>query len=324
MRALVVGAGAVGQVYARHLAQGGTHVGFLVKRKHVTRTRAGLTLYHLNRPRRQRTTPERLTGYGTFGSVRDAAVEAWDQIYLAMSSPALRAGSWFAELTSAIPDATVVFLQPGPEDREFVLAHAAESRVVQGIITIIGYHAPLPGEVRFPEPGVAYWLPPLAPSPMSGPAARLEPVLRALREGRLPARRVRDVGGRGPFGAAVMMPVLAELESVGWRFDDLRSRGHLRLALRASRQALDIVAHRRGIRAPLGVRLATHAPFVRSGLRLAPAVTPFDFETYIRVHFTKVGDQTRDMLRTYLDWARETGLPTGALERVHARIALPP
>lgn len=49
MRTLVVGAGSVGQVFARHLSLGGAEVTFLVKEKHAAELRRGLTLYPLNR-----------------------------------------------------------------------------------------------------------------------------------------------------------------------------------------------------------------------------------------------------------------------------------
>ena len=51
MKVLVVGAGAVGQVYGHALARGGARVTFLVKPKHVEEARRGFVLYELNRGR---------------------------------------------------------------------------------------------------------------------------------------------------------------------------------------------------------------------------------------------------------------------------------
>jgi hypothetical protein len=317
MRALVVGAGVVGQVHGRHLARGGADVGFLVKPEHVEECRAGFTLYPLNRPPRRRAEPERFTGYGVYGSAAGVARERWDQVYLAVPSDALRVGSWFASLAQAVGDATVVLLQPGPEDRAFVLAEVPESRVVQGIITLLGYRAPLPGETRFPAPGTAYWFPPLAPSPMGGTAARVGPVVRALRAGGLPARRLPAVPALADLGGALMIPPIAALELAGWRLDRFR-REHLPLALRASREAMSVVAHRRGRRPPAMLRLAARPAVVRPLLRIAPLLTPFDLESYLRAHFTKVGDQTKDVMRTYLAWGESGGLPTAALAALGA------
>lgn len=313
-RVLVVGAGAVGQVYARHLAAGGAEVTFLVKPAHAAEVRAGLTLYPLNRPRAQRTSPVLLTGYGVIDDLAEVAQQSWDHVYLTISSTALRAGDWFAGLARAIHRATLVLLQPGPDDRAFVERHVPADQIVEGVITVISYRAPLPGETRFPSPGVAYWFGPLAASPMSGPPDRLEPVLAALRAGELPARRHPDIGDSSVFPTAVFMPLLAALEGAGWSFRALLRSQRLREAVAAGREALRVMAHRRGRPAPLVMRLLGPLA-LRAVLAIAPRIMPFDLETYLRVHFTKVGDQTRDFLRTYLAQGRSAGLPTDALAR---------
>ncbi|MEX2572519.1 MAG: 2-dehydropantoate 2-reductase N-terminal domain-containing protein [Gemmatimonadota bacterium] len=316
MKALVVGAGVVGQVHGYHLARGGATVGFLVKPEHAGATRAGLTLYPLNRLPGRRSEPERFDEYSVYDSVEEVSRESWNQVYLTMSSTALRAGDWFAGLAAVVGDATIVLLQPGPQDRDFVRATVPEDRVVQGTITLIGYRAPLPGEARFPEPGVAYWLPPLSASPMSGPAERVAGVVESLNSGGLPARHDPNAPERAAFGAALLIPLISELERADWRFHEFRRGEHLALATRASREAMRIVGGRRGVQPPLALRLAAHTSTIRALLRTAPLAAPFDLETYLRVHFTKVGDQTRDMLRIYLDWAGEVGLPAAALATV--------
>ncbi|HEU4731437.1 MAG TPA: hypothetical protein VFT22_26265 [Kofleriaceae bacterium] len=125
------------------------------------------------------------------------------------------------------------------EDRAFVTANVDPRRIIDGMIGFLAYHAPLPGETRFAEPGVAYWFPP-APSPFSG--ERAGALIAALRRGKLPARRVR----------------------------------------------------------------------------LARRVVPLDLETYLRIHFTKFGAQTRAGIQSYLDHGRTAGLSVDAIERLAA------
>jgi ketopantoate reductase len=316
MRALVVGAGAVGQVYAYHLARGGAEVTFLIKPAHEPELRAGLTLYPLNRPRARRCAPVRFerAEFQVLTDTAAAARQSFDQVYLTMSSTALRAGDWFGALAGAIGSATLVLLQPGPDDHAFVRRHLAEEQIVQGIITLVSYRAPLPGETRFGDRGVAYWFPPLGASPLSG--ARREQVVAALRAGGLPTRRIRDVAAVSAFPTALLMPLLAVLEQAGWALGGLRETARLRTAARASGQALAVMAHQRGQRVPWALRLLNRPPAVRLLLALAPRLMPLDVETYLRVHFTKVGDQTRDFLRTYLTLGRAAGLPTDALDRL--------
>lgn len=316
MRALVVGAGAVGQAYGRHLVRGGAQVSFLVKPKHAAECRAGFILYALNRPRRKRAEPERFDTFGVLTSEEQVAQASWDAVFLAVSSTALREGTWFARLAAVIGDATVVLLQSGPLDRAFVLERVPAERLVQGIITLLSYRAPLPGETRFPASGVAYWFPPFTPSLMSGSDARLLPVLRTLQAGGLPVRRHADIASTADFPTAILMPLLAVLEAAHWSFRELRQGERLRQAARAGREALAVLARRLGRRPPAPLRLLEHPLVVRAVLRLAPLVMPLDVQTYLRVHFTKVGDQTRDFLRTYVSLGRSQGQPIGELSQL--------
>ena len=132
MRALVVGAGAVGQVYGHHLQRGGAEVWFLVKPKYAEECRAGFTVYPLN-DRRRRAEPRRFAADGVVTRDDEVAAEAWDQVYLTVSSTALR-GPWLPGLARAVGDATVISLQPGIEDRKHVVQYVPEARLVSGLI----------------------------------------------------------------------------------------------------------------------------------------------------------------------------------------------
>ena len=56
--------------------------------------------------------------------------------------------------------------------------------------------------------------------------------------------------------------------------------------------------------------------FLRLGVLAAPIAAPLDLETYLRVHFTKVGEQTRILLAGYAERARSHGLPYDAIEAI--------
>ena len=88
---LIVGAGAVGQVYAYHLHRGGADVHFLVKDKYRADLEKGLTLYALRKDRRRRH-PIRFAppDYKTHTSLLELAPGEITQIYLTFASTALR------------------------------------------------------------------------------------------------------------------------------------------------------------------------------------------------------------------------------------------
>jgi hypothetical protein len=322
MRALVVGAGAVGQVFARHLAAGGAEVTFLVREKYAAECRAGFTMYPLNRPRRLRTVPVRFEGAAVVTHDSEVAAARWDQVYVTVSSAALR-GPWFEALARSIGDATLVLLQPGPDDRDYALAHVPAERLVQGVISLVSYAAPLPGETRFAEPGMAYWFPLRAPSPFSGPAARRDAVVSALKRGGQPAAKHPDVSRVVDFPNAGTMPLLLHLEASGWSFARAlhEDRRGLDGALDAGRQAMTIVARRSRRSVPLALRLGLRGVTLRVGAALARFVVPFDLETYVRAHFTKVADQTRMIVARFVELGRELGLP---VDRLVAMLELEP
>src|SRR5262245_44848572 len=107
MHILVVGAGAVGHAYGRHLQLGGARVSFLVRAKYAAACRAGLTLYPLNRPKATRWQPVPLQNFGVLTSTDEVATIAWEQVWLCIPSTGLQ-GPWLADLLAAIGKATLV------------------------------------------------------------------------------------------------------------------------------------------------------------------------------------------------------------------------
>ena len=44
----------------------------------------------------------------------------------------------------------------------------------------------------------------------------------------------------------------------------------------------------------------------------APHIFPFDLEAYLKHHFTKVGNQTKALVDSFIDAAGKAGTPSGA------------
>ncbi|MBF5042150.1 ketopantoate reductase [Aggregicoccus sp. 17bor-14] len=313
-RVLLVGAGAVGQVYARFLKAGGCEVSFLVKESHAAEAREGFTL-HAHRGRSLRT--ETLQAAQVLTSPEQVRPDAFEQVWLCVSSTALRAGGWVEALAARTGEATWVMVQPALEDRAFLLQHVPAERLVTGAIPFLSYAAPLaPG--ASPSSGTAYWFPPLARGAFSGPAARRDAVVRALRAGGYPASRSRDAGRAVAVPAGVLTAFVAGLELSGWRFAALLEPSHLALTHAAAREAARAAAARTG--ASARAVLALLRPGVFRLLPRASRLVPFDLETYLRVHFTKVGAQNRLMLGEYVRAGREAGLEVAHLESLLSRL----
>ncbi len=310
-RVLLVGAGAVGQVFGKYLQAAGCEVSFLVKEKYAEEARRGYTLLELGMFRKA-PRPSVFSGFGVLVSAQEVAARTWDQVWLCVSSTALREGSWVAELVQATGDATWVMLQPSPDDQDWLLQWVPPGQLISGMIPFISFHAPLKsGEAL--GPGTAYWFPPLTPGPFSGPPERLAQVVQVLRAGRYPAQRHRDAARAAAIPSAVLIAFVDALEAAGWSFERFLSRESLARFQEAAREAVRIAAWRVGMSASAVLPLLRPALF-RLLLPLASRAAPFDLETYLRVHFTKVGAQTRLMLRTYVALGTKAGLPIQTLQ----------
>lgn len=310
MEILVVGAGAVGQVYALHLAKAGHRVSFFVKEKYAAELRDGLVLHRLGR----RTVTERLVGFGIVTSPAEVAAGRWDQVWLALSSDALR-GELAASVLAAVGEATVVCLQPDIGDAERVRRIVPPTQVVQGMIPFISFHSPLPG-CSGPE-GMAFFLPPMTPTLLAGEPVRTEGVLSALKAGGLRAKQVDDFARATAATTAMFQSLVATLESNGWDMRGLPGSAVLPRGLAAAREALAAVSAETGAKT-LPMRPLLHPLAWRLLMPLVPHVFPFDIEVYMQYHFSKVGVQTRLMLDSYIALCERHALPSPALRELRS------
>lgn len=317
LRILLVGAGAVGQVYARHLQMGGAEVAFLVRPKYAEEARRGFDLYPLDR-KNARTTPVRLEGVGVFTSADEVARERFDAVLLCVAATALREGTWLQDLARATGDALIVGLHGGRDEDMLVREVAGPARHAAGLIGIVSYMAPLPGE-SVPRPGVAYWLPPLSASPLSGPRERIARVAACFSRGGIRSFVVADAARGSIVPSAVLGSIVSALEAAGWGWADARKGDHLALACAAARENAGTALATIGERPPFALRLLR--PFaLRVVMRLAPLVAPLDLETYFQAHFTKVGPQMHDNLRQTIRRGEAQGVPTPATRELLRRI----
>ena len=312
MKALVVGAGAVGQVFARHLQRAGGEVTFLARRGQLERLREGLTLYPLNR-RQARSKPLHFHAFQVIVDLGQARASSWDQIYLCVPSTALRE-DLLVPLGAAIGEATLVTIQPGLVDLGVILQHVDESQVVAGMISFVGYLAPLPGEA-VPRPGIAYWFPPLLATPFSGLRERARAVVGWLRRGGLPARIHSDVPTLAAFVVAAQTCLTAGLECVDWSFSRFRRSPLLEAGHAAFRDAVRVVGAYHSAK-PLWLLDHLQPATIRVLLRLAMRRRPFDLERFVAQHYTKLREQNRLLIAAYIEQGRQRQLPTAALEEL--------
>jgi len=302
VRALIVGAGSVGQVYGHHLQRGGAEVHVYVRRKYARQARKGYLIYPPGGEGSSTFTPD-----GICHSAGDVAETSWDQIWLCVSSPAIR-GDWLAPVLEAAGDATLVSLQPNLRDRELLATMVSQERLVIGLIAFAAWHAPLPGAPPR-EPGQAWWFPAMSPSIFEG--AKAKSVVAGLRAGRCPAK-VGDATLNAARGSALLIAVVATMECAGWTFAGLREERWINLAAGAGRQALATATTHLGI-SPGLMGLVLRPIVIRAMSRIAPVAAPMDVERFLEVHFSKVGDQTMLGLDQWIAAGERLELPVDQL-----------
>lgn len=310
-KVLIIGAGAVGSVYGYHLHKGGAKVTFYVKQKYREAVAAGMVLYPLKGPEKGMTI--HFDAYDVVTPVDDLTGRNFDQVWICVSSPALMTG-WLDDLLPYVGEATILYMQAGLKDREYMEARVTPDRLCAGVIQMISWQAPLETE-EYDPPGIAYWWP-KGKNPFSGARGRVDEIVRLLNDGGWASSIVDDAQQKTMFMSCIMMPYMAGLEVSGWKFKDFGKKGAA-LASAASREARAIIQ-------PGGSAFMAWLISSKFGLKfitwMAPKVMPFDIETYLEYHFTKVGDQTRAKLAHYQVLADERGKPATAIKALADRL----
>jgi 2-dehydropantoate 2-reductase len=301
--AVVVGAGAVGAVYGRHIKRAGTHLTYLVRPKYADEVRRGIRLYHGRYD-------ETLVPDDVVTDVAQLKGRSIQQVWLCVPTTGVD-DDFLAQLRDATePDTLIVDLTPDLSGR--VPRVIGADRVVNGIIPFIAYQTPLPNVASEAHraPGVAYWLPPLIPTTLSGKEAMR--AANVIRRGGMRATIVDDAAKQQTLGAAMFAAVIATLEASDWKLAKCRANID-----DSAREAVAIAAHMTSS-SPGLVGLVARPFVVRTLLALAPAIIPLPLEPYLEYHFTKVAPQMRASLKALLD-AADNAPDTARPEAPHLR-----
>jgi ketopantoate reductase len=311
MNILLVGAGAVGKVYGRHLALGGAQVSFFVKEKHVASLQNGIPLYVLNE-RKKRDRPEIFKNFGVLTQIEEVKKQKWDYVILCVASPALQE-SWLKQIIDAKGTAALVSLQPGLNDLEFIQSQLpAGETLISGTIPIISFDTPMPGEQR-EIPGTAYWIPPGGFAGFSGPPSQVEPLLAIFKKGRFAVKAVANTAAENTVSSPALTFFISILENSDWSFARLKKNPKFAQACLAMREGVMANAHKSGAKTPNTAILCP--AFFKSLIAIAPLIVPFDLERYLKVHFTKVSDQMHQSQKDYVDHAIAHHLPAKEMKR---------
>lgn len=333
MDLLIVGAGAVGAVYGYFASRPGVdgtpgaRVTYLIKPKHRADLKAGIPLYRWHGRNADAIPFHDFTLVDDAGALRQ---KRFDAVLITLPSDRFRAEGWLesflADFDAGSPEGKIWSLQPAEADRKFLaerLGESASRRVVHGRIPILSYLAPLPGE-PFEKPGYAFYVPRFSKAAWSsGNAEAARAAADLFARGGLPSKVVVDrATAASLLPEALLRAVVAGLERSEWSFDRLLNGPNVHLVTGGIREMTAIAAkiHRTEDPGRKGWgKLASSALGVKTAIRFAEKVIPFDFEAFLRVHFTKVEAQMHLTLDEQIDYGKRNGLSTTNLSLLRGR-----
>ena len=317
MNILIVGAGAVGCVYGYHLHEGGAKISYLVKPRHLDSLKNGIQLY-FKKTASKKSKSVLFTDFKVFVNAADLTSINFDYVILTMPSNALQ-GPWLPELLELIgKKAVLVSLQPGMNDQEYILGlgKLGKDRFVNGSIPIVSYYAPLPGENISP-PGYVSWTPPGQKVGLEGPIEKTAPLAAVFSRGGMPAHASGSMSKDNVIPSVFLQMVVAGLEANEWSFHEFSKKENVELTSKALTEALPIAAAIGKIPNPMKsslVRCASKPWMLKQILKQTKWVVPFDFEAYMKAHFTKVGEQMHQGIDLLVTEGKKSGLPTASIE----------
>jgi hypothetical protein len=301
MRILIVGCGAVGQVYALSLQRAGVELGLydqppIVMTLKQAREQGGIPIYQVTARHRRNPIVHWLRDYQVVADLSESQQFKPDQIWFTTPSQVYYS-EWFGDFLGKVPSKRVVCFIPEGKRPEFE-REKNPNRMVYAGTTFMAWQGDLEGSVGQAE-GVHFWLPGLA-IPIVGAEDACRELKRLLRSGGFRVTVGRQDSRMQAVITAVMTVFVAGLELCGWSLKEIRRSPWLQRTARASREA---------VLSQLGeATIFWNARFGSSVIvvallfvtMLGPMLFPFDFEEYLRFHYQKTRGQTLALLELFI------------------------
>lgn len=313
-RILIIGAGAVGTSYAYFLAK--KHdVSFLVKDKYVNDIKNGYLFDWMNK-KDQKT--ELFSDYETLSYSTLDATREWDVIIITLATTALPKLDMSNINTTG---ATVISLSPGLEDLQMLesrLEGKSYGSIVTGMISLISFTNDIDGKFA-----CHFYASPAMPMPFSDVENTANPqakqIAKLFNDSGLKSKSVKSSLKAAVYPNVFLTMFVLALEAAGWSFATLKNSGYLLDSMRHSIQALNKASKKEyGLMPPVHGYLLPNF-VLRIGLNLAPKLFPFDIETYLKQHFTKVQAQSYEHTRSYIEICKKHGVDAQVVEDLLAK-----
>jgi 2-dehydropantoate 2-reductase len=310
MKVLIVGGGAVGQVFALHLQKDGVTLGLFelpanAEKLQQALNQVGLPLYQTTFLHRRKPIVHTLKNYQVLTDITESQRFKPDQIWFTVPSPVYYS-TWFQDFLQQVPSKQVVCFAPEGGRPEFFPDGAAD-RVVFGGTTFMAWQGgPLAGGGH--PGGINFYRSPLG-IPLTGKAETCREVARLLKKAGFRVTIEKPGSDMQASATAVMTAFVAGLELAGWSLKAYRKSPWLKQAVAACREAvLSQTASSNALQ-----KLMLSQPVLTTAFSLTtlllPLLMPFDINRYLGFHYRKTGKQTLTLLEVFISDGMQKGQP---------------
>ena len=239
MKVLIVGGGAVGQVFGLHLQNAGVELGFYELPANAEKLKqaldqGGLPLYQTTFFHRREPLVHHLKNFRVLTDIAESQSFHPDQIWFTVPSPVYYS-SWFKEFLQQVPSERVVCFVPEGGRPEF-FPDGVEDRVVFGGTTFMAWQGGPQAGGGHPG-GINYYRSPLG-IPLTGKAETCHSVAQLLKKAGFKVSIEQPGSDMQASVTAVMTAFVAGLELAGWSLKAYRKSPWLKQAAAACREAV--------------------------------------------------------------------------------------
>jgi len=318
MRVLMVGCGAVGQVFGYYLQKAGVELGFYAQPESAERLRSaldqeGLPVFQISHSNKGGPVTHQLKDYQVITDTAGSQAFEPDQIWITTPSTVLYT-PWYREFLKEVPSKRVVCFPPEGAQPEFYPDGGDNNRMVFGLIMLLAWQGDLYGGGGLPGT-VNFWLPPLTKIPLVGEENACKEVADLLRNGGLRSEVksiLKDKPNSSPDG--LMSSFVSGLDLAGWSFRAYRRSPWMKIAAISAREAAAIYRKTNfSLSRIVSNVIASPTSFYLATIFL-PLFFPFNMEKYLKFHFTKIREQTLSSMERDIKVGVGRGKRVGNLE----------
>jgi hypothetical protein len=313
MKILIVGSGAVGQVFGLGLQKAGIELGFYARSETadkllLAQEHGGLSLFQISHSRRRNPIPHRLENYQVVMDLEGSRRFNPDQIWFTTPS-SVYYSEWYQQFLKIVPSKRVVCFAPEGGRPEFIPEGESPDRFVFGGITFMAWQGDLEGGGGKPN-AINFWRPPLMEIPLIGTDKACNEVSELLRASSFRSSVKKETFGKMQAAlTAFLSTFVAGLELSGWSLGPFRRSQWLRGAAFASREAVLSQLAKASFSAKTLFKILTSSTIFFAATSLLPLLFPFNLEKYLKFHYLKTRDQTLALLKVYVQDGKKLGLP---------------